>query len=118
MASMNKRTRLACLVLAALAGVAPGVGFAMQAGQALAQAKACMGCHQVDSKRVGPPLREIAGRYGGQDESAALAYLANTIREGGRGRWGAIPMPAQPHVSPAEAEDLARWILSLRPGTP
>lgn len=117
MVSMNKRVRLACLVLAVLAGAAPGAGFAMQAGQALAQAKACMGCHQVDAKRVGPPLREVAVRYGGQDASATLAYLANTIREGGRGRWGAIPMPAQPHVSPAESEDLARWILSLESGT-
>jgi len=116
MASMNKHAYLACLVLAGLTGVAPGVGFAMQAGQALAQAKACMGCHQVDAKRVGPPMREIAVRYGGQDASAALVYLANTIREGGRGRWGAIPMPAQPHVSPAESEDLARWILSLESG--
>lgn len=112
---MNRR--LAGLMLAVAAGVAPGLASAMQAGQALARAKACMGCHQVDAKRVGPPLREIAARYGGQDESAALAYLASTIREGGRGRWGAIPMPAQPHVSPAEAEDLARWILSLQTGT-
>lgn len=88
--------------------------FAAGTGQSLAQAKACMGCHQVDAKRVGPPLQEIAQRYGGQDESVALAYLATAVREGGRGRWGAIPMPAQPHVSPEESEEIARWILSLR----
>lgn len=109
---MNRR--LVCLMLAVAAGLAPAVASAKPEGQALAQAKACMGCHQVDAKRVGPPLREVAIRYAGQDESVALAYLATTIREGGRGRWGAIPMPAQSHVSPAEAEDLARWILSLQ----
>ncbi len=128
-------------MLAGLGGVLPGAAWA-QGGLALAQAKACMACHQVDSRRVGPPLREVAMRYAspvaaassaagdpaagdpaagvpgvGDPAVATLAYLADSIREGGRGRWGAIPMPAQPQVSAAEARELAQWILSLQPGS-
>ncbi|AHV94318.1 cytochrome c-552 [Bordetella holmesii 30539] len=72
-----------------------------------------MACHQVDSKRVGPPLNSVAERYAGHPE--AIDYLANKIRMGGRGAWGAVPMPAQSHVSPEEARQLAQWVLSLTP---
>ncbi|MBB5216080.1 c-type cytochrome [Parapusillimonas granuli] len=80
-------------------------------GLALAQASNCMACHQVDKKRVGPSFEVIAERFAGQE--AAVPYLANAIIRGGRGRWGAVPMPAQPQVSPANAQLLAAWILSL-----
>lgn len=80
-------------------------------GLALAQASNCMACHQVDKKRVGPSFVVIAERFAGQE--GAVPYLANAIIRGGRGRWGAVPMPAQPQVSPANAQLLAAWILSL-----
>jgi len=75
------------------------------------QSKACIACHQVDAKRVGPAFRVIAQRFEGAD--GAVDYLANSIRKGSRGRWGAVPMPAQVQVTDAEAHQLARWILSL-----
>ena len=42
-------------------------------------------------------------------------YLAGKIRGGGRGAWGAVPMPAQTQVSAEDARQLAEWILSLAP---
>lgn len=81
------------------------------AGVQLARTKQCLACHQVDTKRVGPSFVVIAERYA--DASGAQQYLADTIRQGSRGKWGAIPMPAQPQVSPLDATDLAAWILSL-----
>ena len=98
---------------AAQSGEAPVKTPAMtfEAGLALAKQKNCMACHQVDSRRVGPPLASVAARYGAA--SGLTAYLAETIRRGGRGRWGAVPMPAQPQVSQDEAVQLANWILSL-----
>lgn len=80
-------------------------------GQALAAKNQCLGCHQVDSRRVGPPFRAIAQRFDGQPRAAQ--YLARVMRQGSSGQWGAIPMPAQTRLSPQDALSLARWILSL-----
>lgn len=84
---------------------------AQTTGIDLAKSNNCLACHQVDSKRVGPAFTLVAERFVGQD--GAGTYLANVIRSGGRGRWGAVPMPAQPQVSPADAQLIAAWILSL-----
>ena len=103
--------RKACLVLGLLpAGLLP-VAAQAQTGADLAAGKSCMACHQVDTKRVGPPFRSVAERYAGQDN--AQDYLINKVLHGSRGDWGAVPMPAQSQVSAAEAKDLVQWILSL-----
>ncbi len=96
---------------------ATGAAHAQTTGPDLAKRKACMACHQVDVKRVGPPLRSVAERYAGQGD-AMVEYLAGKIRGGGRGAWGAVPMPAQTQVSPDDAHRLAEWILSLAPAKP
>ncbi|SRR5690554_55382 len=90
-----------------------GIAHANDAGVALAQRSVCLACHQVDTKRVGPSFRDIALRYAGNE--GAAEYLARSIRDGSRGLWGAIPMPAQRHVDPATALLLGEWILSLAP---
>ncbi|MEI2418186.1 c-type cytochrome [Orrella sp. JC864] len=100
----------AAWTLALLCAALPAASQTLQ-GQALAKARQCLACHQVDSKRVGPSFKAVAERYAGQQ--GAQDYLAQAIRRGGRGRWGAIPMPAQPQVDEQAAHDLARWILSL-----
>lgn len=82
-----------------------------QEGLALAKARACLGCHQVEHKRVGPSFTAIAQRYSDQD--SAIPYLSQTIRKGGRGQWGAVPMPGQ-NVNEQEAQKLAQWIISIR----
>ncbi|NYT58335.1 c-type cytochrome [Alcaligenaceae bacterium] len=99
---------LLCLLSMALAPFA----HAQMVGVELARAKNCLSCHQVDKKVVGPAMTVIAQRFAGGQEGAQN-YLAQTIRNGGRGRWGPVPMPAQPQVSPADAQLLAAWILSL-----
>lgn len=82
-------------------------------GEALARARTCLACHQIDRKQVGPSYRDVAARFA--DNPDAVSILSNAIRKGGRGQWGAVPMPAQPQVSEAEAAELARWILTLKP---
>ena len=81
------------------------------ADQALAQKKNCMACHALEKKVVGPAYKDVAKKYAGQDVSAKLAAK---IKQGGSGVWGAIPMPANPQVSDAEAKQLASWVLSLK----
>ena len=83
----------------------------LEEGLALAKARACLGCHQVDNKRVGPSFRAIAQRHANKEDVAS--YLVQVIRKGGRGQWGAVPMPGQ-SVSEQDAGKLAQWIISLR----
>ena len=81
------------------------------ADQALADKKKCMACHTLSKKVVGPAYKDVAAKYAGQNVSA---WLASKIISGGGGVWGVVPMPANPRVSQAEADELARWILSLK----
>jgi cytochrome c len=76
----------------------------------LAQQNACMACHAVDRKLVGPAYQEVAKKYAGQAD--AVAKLTESIRKGGSGKWGPVPMPAQAALSEADAKTLAQWVLS------
>ncbi|MFN7835107.1 MAG: c-type cytochrome [Burkholderiaceae bacterium] len=80
-------------------------------GLSLAKSKNCLACHAVETKIVGPAYKEIAKKY--KSDKTAEAKLITKIQKGGVGAWGQIPMPAQPQVSPEEAKQLAKWILSL-----
>ena len=95
-----------------IALLAAGFSLHAQADQALAQSKNCMACHAVDKKLVGPSYKDIAKKYGGQKDAAAI--LATKIIKGGSGAWGAVPMPANPQVSDAEAAKLVSWIMSQK----
>lgn len=97
------------LGLASLQGAAHAASLT---GAELARANQCLACHQVDTRRVGPPFSAVAERFRGQAD--ASDYLARVIRQGSRGQWGAIPMPAQNQVSAFDAQQLAQWILSLQ----
>lgn len=81
----------------------------------LAQRNACMGCHAVSTKTIGPSYQEVARRYAGR--SNAESMLAQSIRAGGAGKWGQIPMPAQTHLSDSDALRLAAWILGSSVGS-
>ena len=74
---------------------------------------ACLGCHGVDRKVVGPGFREVAQKYGQKD--SAESYLAGRIKDGGQGVWGQVAMPPSVTISGADAALLARWILKGAP---
>ena len=78
----------------------------------LAKAKNCMACHSVDNKVVGPAYKDVAKKYAG-DKTAEDKLVAKVLK-GGSGAWGAIPMPANPQVSEAEAHTLVKWVLSYK----
>ena len=96
-------------VIALIAGLAAAPAFA---NQELAQKKNCMACHTVDKKLVGPGFKEVAAKYAGQKD--AVDKLSQKVIKGGSGVWGAVPMPANPQVSEAEAKTLVTWILGLK----
>ena len=82
------------------------------ASEQLAKEKNCLACHAVDSKLVGPAYKEVAAKYKG--DKSAEDKLAQKVMKGGSGTWGAVPMPANPQVSEAEAKTLVKWVLSLK----
>jgi len=89
---------------------APAPPAAMQPAE-LARRKACLSCHGVDNRIVGPAFRDVAKRYKGQD--GAEAKLLEKLRRGGSGSWGALPMPPNPDLAAADATTLVRWVLGL-----
>ena len=97
-------------ILAATALLGFGAAAQAQNAQELAKAKNCFACHAIDKKLVGPSYKDIAAKYKGNKDAAAI--LAKKIREGGVGVWGQVPMPANPQVSAPEADTLAKWVLS------
>jgi cytochrome c len=101
--------------LGVVAGFVSDVGFAADApsGLAIARANACMGCHAVDRKLVGPSFQQVAQKYKGN--AGAPALLARKVKEGGAGVWGAIPMPAHPAMSDADVRAVVDWVLAGAP---
>ena len=97
------------VLLISFALLAPAAAFA---NQELAQKKNCMACHAVDKKLVGPAYKDVAAKYA--KDKDAYKKLAEKIMKGGSGVWGPVPMSANPQVSPAEAETLAKWVLAAK----
>lgn len=79
----------------------------------LAAANACMGCHAVDRKLVGPSYKDVAAKYKGDKD--AVAKLVKKVKGGGSGVWGPIPMPAHPNLSDADVKILVDWVLAGAP---
>ena len=75
----------------------------------LARKSNCLACHQVDKKSIGPSLQEIALKY--KTDTNAESKLAEKVKNGGSGVWGAIPMP--PNSLPiGDIRALVKWILA------
>ena len=93
------------LIMVAVAASTP-----VFASKDLAQKSACLACHAADKKLVGPAYQDVVKKYAGQKD--AEATLARSIKAGGSGKWGPVPMPAQTALSDADATTLAAWILA------
>jgi S-disulfanyl-L-cysteine oxidoreductase SoxD len=72
------------------------------------QKYACIACHGMDTKLVGPSFKDIVAKQGKRTD--AQAYLASKIKNGGQGVYGQIPMPAQ-SLSEADAAKIAQWLV-------
>lgn len=77
----------------------------------LAASNACIACHAVDTKLLGPSYKDVAEKYRGDD--GAAEYLYGKIKQGGSGVWGQIPMPPHGHVSDEDVTALVSWILEM-----
>ena|ERR1700690_2730281 len=84
---------------------------AVSADLALAQKNACMSCHGVDKKIVGPAYKDVAAKYRG--DKGAEARLFAKVKAGGKGVWGPVPMPPNPQVKDEDLHKILQWVLSL-----
>ena len=82
------------------------------ANDSLLQKNNCLACHNVTQTVVGPSFQAVANKNRGQADAADK--LARKIRLGGSGVWGAMPMPAHPQISDADAKKLAAHVLNTK----
>ncbi len=71
---------------------------------------ACLGCHAITQKIVGPAYHDVADRY--RKNPKALETVMANIKAGGANKWGAMPMPPFPALTDAELKVLAKFVLS------
>lgn len=91
---------------------APAAGPSADDGKGfdVVKAKGCLACHGVENRIVGPGFKDIVAKHRGRAD--ASAYLADRIRKGSSGVWGAVPMPPQGQVTDEELESIVKWLLS------
>ena len=80
--------------------------------QKLLTANACLACHTLEKRVVGPSYREVAAKYAG--DSGAASRLGEKIRKGGAGAWGPTPMPPHPQLSDGDLTAMVGWILQQK----
>ena len=71
---------------------------------------ACLACHTVDRKVVGPAYQEIAAKR--KDDPANAQVLAQHIRQGSQGVYGPMPMPANAGISDNDIQAIVGWIMA------
>jgi cytochrome c len=87
--------------------------FAAADGEALFKQNNCGMCHAAASASPGPSLKDIAGKYANVE--GAQSKLAAKVRNGGKGSFGSMPMPATPKsVSDESIKVIVHWILSQK----
>lgn len=105
------KNTLSSLALASFAALT-AVPAAAQSVDDLLKKHACLSCHAVDKKLVGPSYKDVAAKYRTQKDAEKM--LAEKVRKGGVGVWGQIPMPPNPGVSEKDANTMVKWVLEQK----
>jgi cytochrome c len=82
-------------------------------GAALIKKNDCLTCHKLHEKLIGPAYDSVAMRYASAP-TGIVDTLANKVIKGGSGHWGAIAMSPHPQVSTADAQEMVKYILSIK----
>jgi len=94
----------------ASASVSAKTDGALPDAETLLAANNCLSCHAVDKTVVGPAYKAVAAKYAHVPD--AEATVEKSIRAGGAGKWGPVPMPPYGQLSEEQARSLARYVLS------
>ncbi len=79
---MKSAVALLAFVTMAAAGAARA-----DAGEDLLKKDGCTACHSIDKKIIGPAYKDVANKYRGNAQAAAM--LQEKVKKGGSGVWGA-----------------------------
>jgi cytochrome c len=107
-----KQAFIALIAMAGILGTGAAQAADAKGADDLMKKHACIACHAVDKKMVGPAYKDVAAKYRGQKDIAPK--LVEKVKKGGVGVWGQVPMPPNPNVPDADAKALVDWILSLK----
>jgi cytochrome c len=81
-----------------------------KSAEQLAKDSGCFSCHSPTEKVVGPAFKSIADKYKGQKD--APDELVQSVRNGSKGKWGRIPMPAHSSLAEADVKTIVTWVLA------
>ncbi|MDH3317929.1 MAG: cytochrome C [Gammaproteobacteria bacterium] len=93
------------LLLLTAAGLLQAGATHAQTGEELLDSKGCLGCHAMDSRKVGPALKDVAAKY--KDEPQAESKLIAALKEG-KGH------PVKADASDAELRAIVQHILTAQ----
>lgn len=79
----------------------------------LVKASGCLSCHSVQEKIVGPAFKDVAAKYANDPD--AVSSLAQSVKNGSRGKWGRVPMPPHASISAEDLTTLTTWVMSHKP---
>jgi cytochrome c len=82
-----------------------GAACAADAPADMLKSKGCLGCHDIDKKKVGPAYKDVAAKYKG--DAGASAKIVGELKEG-KGH------PVKVKASDEELKSLADYVLSLK----
>lgn len=103
---------LACAPLVLAGGMAQAAPDPAEVQQILTK-NACLACHAVDKKMIGPAYRDVAEKHEGEEDAAEI--VAKHVREGSTGIYGPIPMPPNPGISDEDLAKVVEWVLAGAP---
>jgi len=109
----EKKMKLVHLLAMTAALSVSATVFAADDGAALIKKSGCTVCHAVAKKMVGPAFKDVAAKYAG--DKGAQAKLEAKVRNGGKGSFGSMPMPATgKNVSDADISTIVGWVLQQK----
>ena len=77
--------------------------------QSLLTNNACLQCHALNQKVLGPSYHDVAAKY--KSDPDAVTRLQASIKAGGVGKWGQVPMPPFAQLTEVQLKALAEFVM-------
>jgi len=92
---------IAIAVVLASGVLVTGAAQAADSGEDLAKSSGCLGCHAVDTKKVGPAYKDVAKKFKGKSRADVVAAMK------------AASVHASVKVSDKDLSEIVEWIQKL-----